>query len=431
MKTIVFIETTKSGSSREAIQAAEDLGYYTVLFTKRSSFLKKRREFQDVHEMRLVNLDNLQELRREIQLLIDRGLIIESIISFIDAYCYTASLLAEEFQLNHFSTEAIGSMKNKLYSRKLLASSPFIPKYWVLNKGSSVDKYLNEIIPNFPLIMKSPLSTGSKDVFQVNTVRQLLQGQRALLKKFPDQPFIIEEYLPEPQYLVEAIVVANKIHIIAVFRQHVQHQKRFIVTGYTLLLDSNDELYQSIMSAVDDIIKLHGLTNGPCHLELRQKNGTWKLIEINARISGAGMNEMILAGYGINLVKETLKLSLGKEPDLTKKYKRHLYTQYITIEKRGILEKVTGENRAKQSQGVLQVYIRPHKGAYLHPPLSMGHRYGYVIATGDTEAEAIRNGKNAASQIQFSLSPLDQAEEKRLNRKLAVYTYDELDNDKS
>ncbi|KMY45614.1 hypothetical protein AC622_16455 [Bacillus sp. FJAT-27916] len=431
MKTVVFIETAKSGSSREAIQAADELGYYTVLFTKRSSFLENPSEFQDVHYMRLVNLDNIHELRREIQLLREKGLIIESIISFMDSYCYVASLLAEEYQVNPFSTEAIGNMKNKLYSRKMLAQSPFVPKYWVLNNESSIDDYLSDMAPNFPLIMKSPQSTSSKDVFQVNDDNQLLQGQRALLKKFPDQPFIIEEYLPEPQYLVESVVVAGKVNIVAIFRQDIQHQKRFIVTGYSLLLDSNEELYKSITSAVEDIIKLHGLTNGPCHLELRQKNDTWKLIEVNPRISAGAMNEMIVAGYGINLVKETLKLALGREPDFTKIFEKHLFTQYITIEDSGVLEKVTGQNRAKRSPGVLNVYVRPQKDAYLHPPLSMGHRYGYVMATGETEAEAIQNAKNAAAEIQFSLLPIDNAEEERFDRSLDAYTYDEPDKSQS
>lgn len=431
MKTVVFIETAKSGSSREAIQAAERLGYFTVLFTKRSSFLEKRSEFHDVHYMRLVDLDNIKEIRKEIQILLDKGLMIESIISFVDPYCYTASLLAKEHQVNHFSTEAIRKNENKLYSREMLASSPYAPKYWVLNKDSSLDEYLNELLPNFPLMMKSPQSTGSKDVFQVNDKKQLIKGYSALLNKFPNDPVIIEEYLSEPQYLVEAVVVAGKVHIIAIFKQDIQQQKRFIVTGYNLMLNPNYEFHRKIKSAVLGIIKLHGLTNGPCHLELRQKNDKWKLIEINPRISGAGMNRMILGGYGINLVEETLKMALGIKPDFTKKFRKHIYSQYVTVEVQGILESVTGKNRAKRSQGVLYVYVKPRKGTYLYPPLSMGHRYAYVIATGNSEEEAIRNSKNAASAIQFSLLPIDEEDENTLIREVDAYNLDEQEKDNS
>ncbi len=58
MRTIVFMDTHKSGSSREAIQAAERMGYYTVLLTNRSKLLEQREEFPDVHEMISVDLQN-------------------------------------------------------------------------------------------------------------------------------------------------------------------------------------------------------------------------------------------------------------------------------------------------------------------------------------------------------------------------------------
>lgn len=51
MKTIIFIGTQKSGSSREAISTAEQLGYYTVLLTDRQSYMEQRTEFPDVHHM--------------------------------------------------------------------------------------------------------------------------------------------------------------------------------------------------------------------------------------------------------------------------------------------------------------------------------------------------------------------------------------------
>ncbi len=142
------------------------------------------------------------------------------------------------------------------------------------------------------------------------------------------------------------------------------------------------------------------------------------------------MNRMILGGYGINLVEETLKMALGKKPDFTKKFRKHIYSQYITVEEQGILERVTGKNRAKQSHGVLNVYVKPRKGAYLCPPLSMGHRYAYVIATGDSEEEAIRNSKNAASSIQFSLLPIDEQEENTIDREVDAYNLDEQERDK-
>ena len=57
------------------------------------------------------------------------------------------------------------------------------------------------------------------------------------------------------------------------------------------------------------------------------------------------------------------------------------------------------------------VYIQPKKGSLLVPPRSMGNRYAYVIATGDSKEEAKRNAKTAASKIQFILSPRPNMDE--------------------
>lgn len=411
MKTVIFLETAKSGSSRDAIQASEDLGYYTVLFTNRSSFLDKREEFQNVHHMRMVNLNDLNEIRKEIQLLLLKGLKICAIISFVDPYCHTASLLAEEYNVDRFSTEAIEKIGNKVYSREILASTPFAPRFWVISDHSSLDQYLQEIENYLPVVAKAPQSTGSKDVILVEKTEQLTGAVTGFLNQYPGEPVIVEEYLPEPQYLVEAVVYHENVHIVAVFKQDIQFKKRFIITGYSLLLNMSDEFYEPLKTAVESIIRYHGLRNGPCHLELRGKDQTWKLIEINPRISGAGMNRMIEMGFGIDLVKETLKMALGKVPDLKRKYERHIYSHYVTSEKRGILAKVTGQKKAKKFPGVLEVYVKPRKGAILRPPTSMGHRYAYVIATGETEEEAINNAKEAAAQIHFSLLPTDTKED--------------------
>lgn len=68
VKTIVFIGTNKSGSSREAIKAAESLGYFTVLFTNNEKQFLQRKEYADVHKMVLVDITNMNAMRRQYSL---------------------------------------------------------------------------------------------------------------------------------------------------------------------------------------------------------------------------------------------------------------------------------------------------------------------------------------------------------------------------
>ena len=47
---------------------------------------------------------------------------------------------------------------------------------------------------------------------------------------------MIEEYLDGPQYLVEAVVYQRQPHVIGIIEQEITQGKRFIITGYGVLV---------------------------------------------------------------------------------------------------------------------------------------------------------------------------------------------------
>lgn len=356
--------------------------------------------------MKICNLDNIEELAKEIRAQSLRGIDVCAITSFVDSYCYTANKLAEMFHLNHFSTDAILKMENKIYSRQYLSQTPFSPRFSVFDRDSDLDRVYQEMESSLPFVIKSPESSGSKDVIKINNYKKFLSEVKQLTVKYPEVPILAEEFLDGPQYLVETIVYKKAIHIIAVFQQEISFKKRFIVSGYNLLLNNSSEFMECLNNSVRSIINTLGMETGACHLEMRLVNGRWKLIEINPRISGSGMNKMIEAAFGFSLVEETLKMALGQKPNLAVRHRKHLFVQHVTVSQTGYLEKVTGKHKALKSPGVIDVYVKPRKGALLRPPLSMGDRYAYVIATGSSEVQARENAKYAASQINFHISEI-------------------------
>lgn len=419
MKAIIFLGTQKSGSSREALRAAEKLGYYTVLLTNRQNHLEQRSEFPDVHYMQFCDLNNPEEIKNNLFKLKMRSIEIAAIISFTDAHCLTACMMAEEFGLNHFSCHAIKHMKNKIISREITSQSEYSPRFMAISAKPSLAEIEPVIQFAYPFIIKSPNSTGSADVFKIHNQHELNYYLRLLGKNHPNESILVEEMLEGPQYLVEVLVHEKNVLIAAIIAQEVTFYQRFIITGYNLLLELPEEL-QNLPAAVTDIAKNHGMESGACHLEMRLVNGQWKLIEINPRISGGAMNKLIKLGFGIDLVEETIKMTLGEEPDLTPHHKRHIFVQYRTVAKSGILEKVTGMHSASRSEGVLEVYVRPRRGAQLKLPLSMGNRYAYVIATGNSEDKARENAKIAAAKIQFWIRNIAPNKPDQLDRNAAV-----------
>lgn len=396
---VVFLGTHKSGSSMDAIAAAKSLNLYTVLLTDNPSHIEKQEDFACVDQMRFCGLDDLEEIRREISLFSD----IRAIVSFTEEHCLTASIVAKEAGLVYFSPDAIEIMRDKIKTRNAIKDTPYSPFFSVI--GCEWEMYETE--GKLPLILKEPNSSGSKGVIRVDTREDLIYALNEIKKRTPDTEALIEEHLDGPQFLVETLTERGKVHIIAIVEQEISRMRRYIVTGYKVITSHETEFFNSLKKAAKEITAKLGMENGPCHLEMKYVNGRWKLIEANPRMSGAGMNLLIETAYGINLAMETLKMALGQKIELGCKYKREAFAQYVTVEKEGVLVKVTGKAKARKSEGVVHVYIKPRKGQLLIPPLSMGNRYAFVIATGKTSGEAMANAKRAANEINFYTKEID------------------------
>ena len=406
MEIVLFIETTKSGSSREALKAASQLGYFTILITERKSFIENTERFDDVY--RMIYLEKITEelIRIEFQELQQRGGIIKLIVSFIDPYVSIAAHLSNELCGSDISVSALKKMEDKTETRNALKDNTTTPEYMVYKPTENLQLTLDKTFL-FPRVIKSAVSKASKDVYLVDSKYEMERAIKRILKLYPNESIVLEEYLDGPQYLVEVLVYKGEITIVAIFKQEITKKLKFIVTGYEIQIDLDEQLYGKLLNAVVSIVKDLEIENAAFHIEIRYIKEAWKLVEMNPRISGGAMNRMIEEAFGINLMKETISLYLGNRPALVKRFERYIYTHYITIESYGYLLKVTGASIAMNKPEVREVYLKTRIGVLMRPPLSMGHRYGYIIATGINAMDAKANAVDAAKVIKFYLEPMN------------------------
>ncbi|MFJ7725614.1 ATP-grasp domain-containing protein [Neobacillus sp. NPDC097160] len=407
MEIIVFIGSNKSGSSREALITSTKMGYYTILLTNRKGFIKHKEEFPEVHEM--IYEENLSD-EEKIQSILSRiekdKKKIAAVISFIDPFVSLAARIAIGLGLVPLSTNALTIMEKKTRFREQLKANPVTPHYSIIKSNQPIHTCVLGFLDELPLVLKCPTSNGSKDVMLASTISELKDSLSYLRRKYPDTSLLAEEYLEGTQYLIEVIAFKGEITMVAVIEQEIQQGGRFIITGYIYPAALTETEYDKLEAAVTSVISQLELVNGTCHLEMRLIDGEWKLIEINPRMSGGAMNRIIQEGTGINLVKETIKLSLGEVPALEKTKTTHVYAKFLTVNTRGKLLKVTGENIASAFEGVVEVFVKPRNGAILTIPYSLGDRYAYVIASSETTEQAKLIASTASMEIKFYLEPL-------------------------
>ncbi|MGM0854502.1 MAG: ATP-grasp domain-containing protein [Bacillota bacterium] len=398
-KYIIYIGTNQSGSSRDGIKAGKKMGYSTILFTNSRKFIRERELFHDVDEMYEVDLRHEEAIKREISILQQKGKKIACIISFLDSYVYVAARLSNEFCGTEISLEPIADCMDKTVLRTKLTGKEYSSDFIKMEPPFSKEGVKTF---SYPIVLKSPISNGSKDVLLIRNEDELSSGIKKLKRKKPPS-LLVEEYLEGPQYLIEVVIKERKPVITVVIKQQINYHKRFIVTGYSV---SPIYHYPVLVRKVGEIVNDLGFVNGSCHLEMRLVKNKWKLIEVNPRISGGAMNKMIEEAYGLSIVEETLGVYLSKPHHSERKWEKHIYTYYMTVNKTGKLLKVIGKNMAEEQEGIIEVYIKPKKGKTLRPPTSMGHRYGYVMASGESVQESERRAKDASKGIQFFLETI-------------------------
>ena len=381
----------------DALAAAEALGYNVILLTDRKSFLRWRQETVQIIYMESMDKVNVQN--KIIQLL-QSGHDVQAIISFVDPYVSMAANLSNEFCGSTISSEALGLMEDKLKTRIALQENKATCNFEVVSTGNSKPS-----ITNFPLILKKKMSNGSKDVFYIENEKEFEIIVKKLKKQNSGSQFLIEEFIEGPQYVIEVVVVDAVPIIVAIIRQDIIQDYTFIVSAYEVVIDMDEVVYRSLWKTVNSIIHDISLHHGTCHFEMRYTSEGWKLIELNPRISGGAMNRMIKEAFGIDLVLQSIKLYLGEEPDLIRMRRRPVHSSYITINSTGYLLEIEGLEQAASCPGVVDVQVKSSIGATMMPPISMGHRYGYVMAIGESSEEARQRAKNAVRLIKFYIEP--------------------------
>jgi biotin carboxylase len=399
LKTLIFLGCTKSGSSKDAIEAAKQLGFYNILFTNRRSFLERREAFPHVDKMILVNLDNRDAILAKLDKLQSNGADIRAIVSFMDSYVSLAANLGEQLGLPTQSGEAIDLVQNKIAFRESLQDTQYSVPFQIIHDDSE-DTALDL---NLPVVVKSPRSTGSKDVLLATSHGDFRKHVEYLQTKYPDHEILVEEYIIGQQYLAEVLVHDGIPHVVAIVEQSITLDERFIVTGYCVLPTLPSGLMDQVQEMVNTVRELIGMQVGAFHVEFKVSQRGCKIIEVNPRISGAAMNRMISYAFGINLVKETIRSLFGEKPDLMRQKENFVYTQYVTAKQCGVLTKATGKVQAMRVPFVQEVFIIQRKNAILSTPFSMGHRYAYVIAAADSAREAKTAAMQAAARIHFHI----------------------------
>lgn len=271
------------------------------------------------------------------------------------------------------------------------------PWYYIVSNNQELDDLQNKI--SFPCITKPTDNSGSRGVMLVNDVKELRNAVSFSSENGRTGAVIIEEYLQGQEVSVEIIVINGTVHVLQITDKLTTGSPHFVEMGHSQPSQLDENAIKEIKDLAIRAVMAVGIENGPAHVEIMLTSRGPKMIELGARMGGDCITtHLVPLSTGVDMIEATIKLACGETPDISRKKNKGSAIRYIDSAQ-GTITKIEGIDGVKNSGEIVQISILKQVGEVVNDISSSVDRIGFVIAEGDSAAEAITKCENAIKNI--------------------------------
>ncbi|MGF9566867.1 ATP-grasp domain-containing protein [Neorhizobium sp. BT27B] len=385
---IVMIESSFSGHLFH--RAIRDLGHIPVLLTADAG----RYRHLDTPDLAIVSadtasIDAIVEWCQRDQF----GLDIIGVLSSSSASAGMAASVCRRLGLPGAKPEAIERCLNKFTQRDCLKGAGLLsPSYLFTADPDAATKFCAEI--GFPVIVKPAIGSGSMGVKLCSSLVEVIEQMSMVLggDEFAASPgILIEQYVSGPEFSVETIGDV----VIGITAKHLGDHPHFVEVGHDFPASLDWHVQQAIGATVIGAIRALDLLWGPAHTEIRLSADGPVIIEVNPRMAGELIPELVRLACGVDPVEATVILATGGNPVLNRTSNRSAGIRFVSPDRDGILHWGAGAQDARKIDGVVDVELHQPDSFRVQRRGDFRDRVGHVIAVTDDANETAHALENA------------------------------------
>ncbi|WIE75567.1 ATP-grasp domain-containing protein [Curtobacterium sp. MCSS17_007] len=408
--TILFVESGRGSFGMKPLRNAKALGFSTQLVCRDPALY--RRTADDVAVFDAVVDDVLtvdtadQEHCIETVATAWAGRTVIGVFSAIDYFVPTAARIAARLGVRGLDVQAADRARDKrLTIEHCRQQGVPVPGAEYVDDPSSLARVGATL--GWPLVLKPVSEAASIGVRLCATEAEAEAHLTALMGSGTDmrgqrraRGALAEEYLAGIEVSVESFDDGSgHRHTIGVTDKGSTGHPYFIENGETFpsLLPPRitDECIAVANAALDAI----GFDFGPSHVEVCVTARGAVLVEVNARMAGAAIGDLVEHATGIDLQLQTMRLHAGLPTDLTPSRAAGAASRYLVPRSAGRYAGTKGLDDVGRRPGFVRFeeYLSP--GAAMAEPTSNVQVVGLVQFAAPTPAEADRAARAAESAL--------------------------------
>lgn len=386
---LVFVESNTSGTGRLFCDAARRRGLRPVVLCRSP----ERYPFLTAGAAEYVELDTTDGEALDGALdALSRQAPLAGVYSTSDYFLEAAAGLARRRSLPGPDPLAVARCRNKWSQRQVLKQAGLASPRFALTY--SVDEALHAAVRvGYPVIAKPVAGTGSIGVRLCANADELAPHVRTLLGRSVNERglteasgVVVESYVVGPEYSAE--VFDGMVY--GLTRKHLSPEPFFVELGHDFPVEPPSSVAADAAEVVERAVRALNLTWGPAHVEFKVPTGGAVIIEVNPRLAGGFIPELVRLARGADLIEETVKAAVGEVGTGGPPAQGTIFTsiRFITSDAEGRLHSFEGVEEAAGLPGVVGVECYKAPGAEVRKTYDFRDRLGHVLAVGGTPCEA-------------------------------------------
>ena len=312
---------------------------------------------------------------------------LDAVLAVDDQGVVVAATAAQRLGLRHNPPNAVAATRDKAAMRERLAAASLPqPAYRIVAHGADIASAATEV--GYPCVVKPVSRSASQGVIRVDDAIQAAAAGiriRGIVGDGPE-PLLVERFVPGAEVAVEGLLLGGRLEVLAVFdKPDPMDGPFFEETIYVTPSRQPASVLADLEATVARAAAALGLREGPVHAELRIGTaGALMILELAARSIGGLCARALRFGAGVSLEEVIIRHALGLGLDGLARETQASGVTMLPIRSAGVLDRVSGQERALAIEGVVGVEISIASGRPV-VPLPEGDRYlGFVFARGPT-----------------------------------------------
>lgn len=408
----------------DMFQHIHDMGVKIVVLDKSNPAIEQQVETGLFEGYIKADIDEDDNLGAIMQAIYESGFIFDGVTTLFEFYTPLTARIAAELDLPGHALTAINTARNKYETRKVCETCGLpSPRFALINSQSELAEKAE--IVGFPCVLKPSKGAGSTDVFYIYNHDELQQRyeyivetiQAALAQSTEESimhviwhsgiQMILEEYLDGDEFDVDCILYDGQIVFSSVTSE--KPQPHMIETGAYLPARYPLSKQEELIDFAKQVLSCIGFIDGVFHLEFKYTSNGPRLIEVNARMGGGPIYQMVKWVWNVDLIEQQLMICSGMNihPNKSVEPLTYLASHIIVAPYSGIVLRDDFLTHLKDDPRVVFVKVYAIQGQYIHGPQNHVPEWlAEFIVCGDSPESADRTLEEIVNKVELPLERL-------------------------